>query len=102
MEDSGDLTPKVDFASLKEELSKNGMVICPAQNCNQDFSSLGGLKYHLKQANHLISGERRFKCEQCNLLFQSRVHLRNHRAAEHSDGESGSPLVSPLSSPRYR
>ena len=100
MEDSGDLTPKVDFASLKEELSKNGMVICPAQNCNRDFSSLGGLKYHLKQANHLISGERRFKCEQCNLLFQSRVHLRNHRVAEHSDGESGSPLVSPLSSPR--
>ncbi|XP_078383738.1 uncharacterized protein LOC144666216 isoform X2 [Oculina patagonica] len=97
--DPDDLPINLNLAELKEQLTQNGSVICPAQGCNQDFKSLWGLKYHVKQANHQVTGERKFKCEQCNLLFQSRVHLRQHRIADHSGSEGESPLTSPLSSP---
>ena len=97
-----DLTINLNLAELKEQLAENGLIICPVQGCNQDFKSLWGLKYHMKRANHQDATEGKFKCEQCDLLFQSRVNLRQHRIAnhDHSGSESGSPLASPLSSPR--
>lgn len=87
--DAGDLPSEVDLAQLKEELSKHGVVMCPAPGCDQDFRSLWGLKYHLKQNNHENTPERKFKCEQCNLSFQSRITLRQHRTAKHGSSESG-------------
>lgn len=98
--DSDDLPTNLNLAELKEQLAQNGIVICPVQGCNQDFKSLWGLKYHVKRANHQDAAERKFKCEQCDLLFQSRVNLRQHRIADHSGSEGESPLTSPLLSPR--
>ena len=95
VKDSEDLPVEVDLVELKQELSKNGLVICPVHGCSEDFKSLWGLKYHLKQNNHHTASEGKFKCEQCNLLFQSRVTLRQHRIVEHSGSEGGSPLSSP-------
>ena len=87
------LPVQLNQVQLKEELSRNGVVICPMQGCDQDFKSLWGLKYHLKQTDHQAASgsERKFKCEQCNLLFQSRVNLRQHRMIEHSGSDGGSP-----------
>ena len=98
--DSDDLPINLNLVELKEKLAQSGIVICPVQGCNQDFKSLWGLKYHLKRANHQEISERKFKCEQCNLLFQSRVNLRQHRIDDHSGSEGESPMSSPLSSPR--
>lgn len=98
--DSDDLPINLNLAELKEQLAQNGTVICPVQGCNQDFKSFWGLKYHLRRANHQDVAEGKFKCEKCNRLFQSRVNLRQHRIADHSGSEGGSPLPSPLSSPR--
>lgn len=98
--DSDDLPINLNLAELKEQLAQNGTVICPVQGCHEDFKSLWGLKYHLRRANHQDVPEGKFKCEQCNRFFPSRVNLRQHRIADHSGSEGGSPLHSPLSSPR--
>ena len=93
--DPDDLPIKLNLVELKEQLSQNGVVLCPVEGCNQDFKSLWGLKYHVRRANHQDVTAGKFKCEQCNQLFQSRVALREHRSADHSGSEGGSPLTSP-------
>ncbi|RMX60409.1 hypothetical protein pdam_00017117 [Pocillopora damicornis] len=96
LKDTDDLPIKLNLDELKEELSKNGLVLCPVKGCDQDFKSLWGLKYHVRRANHQeVSSERKFKCEQCNQTFQSRIALREHRTLDHSGSESRSPLASP-------
>ncbi|PFX15738.1 General transcription factor 3C polypeptide 2 [Stylophora pistillata] len=91
--DSDDLPIKLNLDELKEELSKNGVVLCPVEGCDHDFKSLWGLKYHIRQANHEeVASERKFKCEQCNQIFQSRVTLREHRALDHHSGNQGGSL----------
>ena len=87
------LLMQLNQVQLREELSRNGVVVCPIHGCDQDFKSLWGLKYHLKQTDHRAASgsERKFKCEQCNLLFQSRVKLQQHRMVEHSGGDGETP-----------
>ena len=75
---------EIDLVNLKEELSKNGVVVCPVRGCDEDFRSFWALKYHLKQSNHESSRERTLNCQQCNLIFQSEIALQQHTVPEHS------------------